>query len=52
MDNLEYIKEKADKLIAEAKAEGVIVTIELKDLEPLVMGNYEMISVVRKNHPY
>jgi hypothetical protein len=34
-------------LIAEARAAGVVLTVETKSLEPLAMRNYEMVGSVR-----
>lgn len=47
-----YIMEKAEKLIQEATAEGVVLTIELKPLQPLAMGNHQMVPEVTTGHPY
>lgn len=35
------------KLIADARAAGVVVTIELKPLQPLAMRHYEMVGEAR-----
>jgi len=37
----------ADYLIKMARAYDAVVTIQLKPLKPLMMGNYEMVADVR-----
>ena len=44
---LEWIRGKAEVLVAEAATYGVVLTIRQKPLQPLAMGNYETVVKVR-----
>lgn len=46
------IKAEAEALIAKAEAAGVVLTIGLKALEPLAMGNHKMVVETSLKHPY
>lgn len=48
----EQIQQQAAQLISDAVAAGVVVTIELKPLQPLAMGNHTMVADVQPRHPY
>jgi hypothetical protein len=43
---LEYIKDRTNKLIAEATALGIVVKIDTVPLKPLAMRNYELVADV------
>lgn len=51
-DAVEVIQQRAEELIAEAVQLGVVLTITLKPLEPLAMGNHEMVAETSLKHPY
>lgn len=51
-DAVEVIKQRAEELIAEAVQLGVVVTISLQPLQPLAMGNHQMVVEVSPKHPY
>lgn len=44
----DYIREKAEALVAEAARWGVVLTIEQRPLQPLRMGHYETVVAVRR----
>lgn len=46
------IKAEAEALIAKAEAAGVVLTIGLKPLQPLAMGNHKMVAETSLKHPY
>ncbi len=48
----EQIQQQAAQLIADAEAAGMVVTIDLKALQPLAMGNHQMVAEVQPRHPY
>lgn len=48
----EQIRQQAEQLIKDAEAAGMIVTIELKPLQPLAMGNHQMVAEILPRHPY
>lgn len=50
--DIAIFKERAENLIKAAQAYGLVVTIGLKPLEPLAMGNHEMVAEVVVKHPY
>ncbi len=41
------IQQQADQLINQARAAGLVLTIELQPQHPLAMGNYKMVASVR-----
>jgi hypothetical protein len=49
---VELIEEKAEQLIKYAESLDLIVTISLKPLEPLAMGNHKMVAEVSPRKPY
>lgn len=48
----EQIRQQAERLIADAEAAGLVVTIDLEPLQPLAMGNHKMVAEVQPRHPY
>lgn len=46
--SIEEIREQAIALTQRAQCLGVVVTISLEPLQPLRMGNYQMVVDVRK----
>jgi len=50
--DMQLIKERAEELVNDAARWGVVLTISLKPLEPLAMGNHEMVVDVQPRKPY
>lgn len=50
--DLAIIKERAEQLVQDAVRWGVVLTISLKPLEPLAMGNHKMVVDVQPRKPY
>jgi len=44
---MELIHRRAEELIQLAMSEGVVLTIETKPVEPLAMGNYNLVVETR-----
>ena len=45
---LEMYKQQLEEMIREAKADGVVLSIEIVSKQPLAMGNIEMVADVRE----
>ena len=46
-DPVEVIRARAELVLADAAAAGVVLTIEQRPLHPLAMGHYETVVAVR-----
>jgi hypothetical protein len=46
-NDLELVKQDAERVVRLAASLGIVVTIEQKPLQPLAMGNYETVVSVR-----
>lgn len=49
---MELIEEKAEQLIKYAESLDLVLTISLKPLEPLAMGNHKMVAEVTPKKGY
>lgn len=51
-DKINTLTASANHLIDCAEKLGVVITITLKPLEPLAMGNHKMVAEVVERKPY
>lgn len=47
MQDIVYYRERLNELLEEARADGVVIRVDLAPRAPLTMGSYDMVSEVR-----
>lgn len=51
-DNVELFRKAAEKLVLDAEANGVIITITREPLQPLAMGNHTPVVSAYENRRF